>query len=76
MEALGAVEFCVEPVASHQFSVGRTCIIIAHRLSTIRSADKIAVVQGEHICEQGTHAELMARNGLYAELYRAQSFHE
>ncbi len=59
-----------------ELSQGRTCIIIAHRLSTIRSADKIAVVRGEHICEQGSHDELMAKDGLYAELYRAQAFHE
>ena len=53
-------------------SRGRTTIVIAHRLSTVRSADCIAVVEGEHIIEMGSHEELMARNGMYAELCRAQ----
>ncbi len=74
--ALDAVTEAKIQAALDELSLGRTCIIIAHRLSTIRSADKIAVVQGEHICEQGSHEELMEKNGLYAELYRAQSFHE
>lgn len=55
-----------------QLSAGRTSIIIAHRLSTIRNADRIAVVEGEHILEQGSHDELMARGGAYAGLQRAQ----
>ena len=55
-----------------QLSAGRTSIIIAHRLSTIRSADRIAVVDGEHILEQGSHDELMAKGGAYAALQRAQ----
>ncbi len=53
-------------------SEGRTTLIIAHRLSTVSSADRIAVVDGEHIVELGTHAELMAKNGEYARLCRAQ----
>lgn len=52
---------------------GRTSIIIAHRLSTIHGADRIAVVEGTHICEQGTHAELLEKDGLYAALCRAQN---
>ena len=53
-------------------SQGRTTIIIAHRLSTVRNADMIAVVEGEHIIEMGTHKELMEKNGEYARLCRAQ----
>jgi ABC-type multidrug transport system fused ATPase/permease subunit len=51
---------------------GRTVITIAHRLSTIRDADKIVVLKGGVVAEQGTHDELMARNGVYAELYKIQ----
>jgi ATP-binding cassette, subfamily B, bacterial len=51
---------------------GRTAIVIAHRLSTVRAADVIAVVDDGRIVEQGRHAELLARGGLYADLYRTQ----
>jgi len=51
---------------------GKTVIAIAHRLSTIRDADQIVVIQGGGVAENGTHDELMARNGLYAELHRTQ----
>lgn len=51
---------------------GRTCFVIAHRLSTVQHADRILVVNGGDIVEQGTHEELLARNGFYAGLYRAQ----
>jgi ATP-binding cassette subfamily B protein len=54
---------------------GRTSIVIAHRLSTIMKADLILVVQEGHIIERGTHAELLERPGLYAELYRLQYVH-
>ena len=56
-----------------QLSEGRTTVIIAHRLSTIRNADQIAVVEGEHIVEMGSHQELIEKNGIYAGLCRAQS---
>ena len=51
---------------------GKTCFVIAHRLSTIRNADTILVVNDGRIVEQGKHDELMAMNGFYASLYRAQ----
>ncbi|HWG13897.1 MAG TPA: ABC transporter ATP-binding protein [Streptosporangiaceae bacterium] len=51
---------------------GRTSLVIAHRLSTIRDADQILVIEAGWVAERGTHAELLAAGGLYAELYRTQ----
>jgi ATP-binding cassette subfamily C protein len=51
---------------------GRTALVIAHRLSTIRAADEILVMEGGRIVERGTHPDLLAANGRYAELYNTQ----
>ena len=51
---------------------GRTTLVIAHRLSTIEKADRIVVLQKGEIAEMGTHAELLAKNGAYAQLHRVQ----
>jgi subfamily B ATP-binding cassette protein MsbA len=55
-----------------QLLVGRTTLIIAHRLSTVQRADRLVVVDRGRIVEEGTHAELLARRGLYAKLYQRQ----
>jgi ABC-type multidrug transport system fused ATPase/permease subunit len=51
---------------------GRTAVVIAHRLSTVRAADEILVIEGGEVLERGTHRELLAQGGRYAELYRTQ----
>ena len=51
---------------------GRTSFVIAHRLSTIKDADVILVMKEGDIVEQGTHDELLAKNGFYADLYNSQ----
>jgi ATP-binding cassette subfamily B protein len=51
---------------------GRTSLVIAHRLSTVRRADKILVLEDGRVAECGAHEDLVARGGLYAELYRTQ----
>jgi ATP-binding cassette subfamily B protein len=58
--------------ALHEALANRTAIVIAHRLSTIVAADRIFVVDAGRIVEEGTHERLLARNGVYAELYRTQ----
>ena len=60
--------------ALNKLLVGRTSVVIAHRLSTIHNADLIVVIDHGRIAEQGTHTELMARNGIYAKLIEMQSF--
>lgn len=58
--------------AMHRLMHGKTSFVIAHRLSTIQNADKILVVKGGNIVEQGTHDTLLKMNGYYSELYYAQ----
>ncbi len=52
--------------------VGRTTLVIAHRLATVLEADRIVVMEAGRVVEQGRHAELLARNGLYARLAKLQ----
>ncbi|MDQ3951269.1 MAG: ABC transporter ATP-binding protein/permease [Gemmatimonadota bacterium] len=61
--------------ALERLMVGRTTFIVAHRLSTIRNADHILVLNHGRLVEQGRHEELLARQGLYRELYDAQNRH-
>ena len=51
---------------------GRTSFVIAHRLSTIKGADTILVLRDGDIVERGSHEELLAKNGFYAEIYNSQ----
>jgi len=67
-ESEKAVQDSLETLANH-----RTTLVIAHRLSTIRNARRIVVLSDTGIGEQGTHAELLALNGIYANLYNMQS---
>lgn len=58
-------------LALERLRQGRTCLVIAHRLATVREADRILVLDGGGVAEQGTHRELLAAGGLYAKLARA-----
>ena len=57
----------------HELAEGKATLLISHRFSTVRMADHIVVLADGRVLEQGSHAELMQREGLYAELYRLQS---
>ena len=78
-EATSALDSVTEAKIQHAFDMlakGRTTLIIAHRLSTIRSAHRILVVQEGRIAEQGSHEELLVRQGAYARLYHTQNLGE
>jgi ATP-binding cassette subfamily B protein len=74
-EATSSVDTRTELLVQHAMAAlrsDRTSFVIAHRLSTIRDADVILVMEDGHIVEQGSHAQLLARDGAYARLYAAQ----
>ena len=74
-EATSSVDTRTEELvqkAMDKLSIDKTSFIIAHRLSTIRNADKILVINDGNIIEQGTHDELLSKNGFYAEMYNSQ----
>ncbi len=74
-EATSALDNATEIMiqqALDELCKGRTTLVVAHRLSTIKNADEIAVVSGGEICEQGTHQELIEKDGIYAMLHKQQ----
>jgi len=74
-EATSALDTATELRIQRAFdrlSAGRTTLVIAHRLSTVKNADEIVVINDSGILEKGTHAQLLANGGVYAELYNVQ----
>ena len=75
-EATSALDSVTEAKVQKTFdalSQGRTTIVIAHRLSTVKQADRIAVIEDGRVAELGSHAELMERGGIYAQLVQTQT---
>ncbi|QXE17917.1 ABC transporter ATP-binding protein [Clostridium sp. 001] len=78
-EATSSVDTCTEleiQNAMDNLMKERTSFIIAHRLSTIKNADKILVMDKGNIVEQGNHSELLAKSGLYSDIYNSQFIHQ
>jgi subfamily B ATP-binding cassette protein MsbA len=74
-EATSALDTELERQIQEQLDAlmqNRTTLVIAHRLSTVEKADRILVMDGGRVVETGSHAELLAKNGQYAVLYRMQ----
>jgi ATP-binding cassette, subfamily B, bacterial HlyB/CyaB len=74
-EATSALDYESEYVIQQnmkKMAQGRTVFIIAHRLAALRDATRIITIEAGRLTEQGTHSELLARNGRYAQLYRLQ----
>jgi ATP-binding cassette subfamily B protein len=74
-EATSSVDSETEALVQEAFAErlqGRTCLVVAHRLSTVRDADRILVMHHGRLVEQGTHRELIARDGVYSKLVELQ----
>ncbi len=71
-EATSALDNATEAAVQDsldRLSKGRTTLVVAHRLTTVQNADEIIVISGDGIAERGTHEQLLARGGIYADLY-------